>query len=194
MKITRVLGLAVVVVALATLSSKAQNVDISASNVKWTGYHLAKSYEHYGYVKLKSGELTINDGKLSAGSIVINMASISNTDLTDEKKNKNLVKDLKSARFFNTSEFPEASISITKVTARPNNEYALTAEIEIRGIKQNIEFVLSQSTANGKVVFDGKLEIDRIAHEVMYGWSIENAMLSNNFDLDVHIVLEQGSR
>jgi polyisoprenoid-binding protein YceI len=193
MKITRVLGLVVTVVALVALSANAQNVDMSASSVKWTGYHLAKSYEHYGYVNIKSGEITIKDGKLTAGSIIIDMNSISNTDLTDEKKNKKLVKDLKSERFFNASEYPEASISISNVTAKANGEYTLTAEIQIRGIKQNINLDLTQSTTGGKVVFDGKLEIDRIKHEVMYGWSIENAMLSNNFDLEVHIVVDQSS-
>ena len=193
MKITKVLGLVVTVVALAALSSNAQQVDMSASTVKWTGYHLAKSYEHFGYVKVKSGEITVKEGKLTAGSIVIDMTSIGNSDLTDEKKNKKLVNDLKSERFFNASDYPEASLSITKVTEKANGEYTLTGEIEIRGIKQNIDFDLTQSTTGGKVVFDGKLEVDRIKHEVMYGWSIENAMLSNNFDLEVHIVVDQSS-
>ena len=194
MKITRVLSLTMAIVALSAFASttlNAQQIDVSASTVKWTGYHLAKSYEHYGNIKVKSGEIIMKDGALTAGNIVIDMTSISNTDLEDAKKNQNLVKDLKSERFFYVEEYPEASIRITKVESSGSSQYNVAAEIQIRGIKQNIEFTLNRSTADGKTVLSGKLEVDRIKHEVNYGWTIENAMLSNTFDLDVHIVLSE---
>lgn len=194
MKITRVLSLTMAIVALSAFASttlNAQQIDVSASTVKWTGYHLAKSYEHYGNIRVKSGEITMKDGALTAGNIVIDMTSISNTDLEDAKKNQNLVKDLKSERFFYVEEYPEASIRITKVESSGSSQYNVAAEIQIRGIKQNIEFTLNKSTVDGKTILSGKLEVDRIKHEVNYGWTIENAMLSNTFDLDVHIVLSE---
>ena len=165
-------------------------INTSASTVKWTGYHLAKSYEHNGLVKVKSGKVDFNEGTLIGGNIVIDMTSLSNTDLTKAKDNQKLVKDLKSERFFNVATYPEASLVFTEVKKVNGSEYNVKADIEIRGIKEAIEFTLKQSTSGGSTAFDGKLEIDRIKHKVMYGWSIENAMLSNNFDLDVHIVVQ----
>jgi len=193
MKIRRVLSLAIAIMVLSTFIntiSHAQQVDVGASSVKWTGYHLAKSYEHTGYIKVKSGEVTFNEGKLTAGNIVIDMNSISNSDLEDAKDNQKLVNHLKSNQFFNAKDYPEASFSITKVEPMGTNKYNLTAEVTIRGIKQNINFILAQSSANGKVTLQGKLEIDRSKHEVMYGWTIENAIISNNFGLEVKIVIQ----
>ena len=74
---------------------------------------------------------------------------------------------------------------ITKAKKSGGN-YDVQGEIEIRGLKQMVSFNLSQSEKS----FDGTLTVDRTKHEVMYGWTVENAMLSNNFDLKFHIELE----
>ena len=168
---------------------KSSKIDTNASTVQWTGYHLAKSYEHNGFVKIKSGEVDFNEGTLIGGNIVIDMTSLSNTDLTKAKDNQKLVKDLKSERFFNVATYPEASLVLTEVKKVNGSEYTVKADIQIRGIKEAIEFTLKQSASGESTAFDGTLEIDRIKHKVMYGWSIENAMLSNHFDLNVHIVV-----
>ena len=189
MKITKILGLAVAFVAISAFASKAQKIDLSASTVKWTGYHLAKSYDHYGYIKIKSGEVTIKDGKLTAGNIIIDMNSISNSDLEDAKDNSKLVKDLKSERFFNVKEFPEASLVLTSIEGTGNGNYAVAAEVEIRGLKEKIEFNLVESEGKSGTTFKGQLQIDRTKHDVMYGWSVGNAILSNTIDLEVHIVV-----
>ena len=188
--------IATAIIAVTVLSGfvpalvTSSQINTSASTVKWTGYHLAKSYEHNGLVKVKSGEVDFNEGTLIGGNIVIDMTSLSNTDLTKAKDNQKLVKDLKSERFFNVAAYPEASLVLTEVKKVNGSEYNVKADIQIRGIKEAIEFTLKQSTSGESTALDGKLEIDRIKHEVMYGWSIENAMLSNHFDLDVHIVVE----
>jgi hypothetical protein len=66
-------------------------VDTEASQLKWTGYHLAKSYEHTGLIKLKSGKLTVSKGTITSGEFVADMNSITNTDITDADKNGKLV-------------------------------------------------------------------------------------------------------
>ena len=161
-----------------------QMINTDASTVNWTGYHLAKSYEHVGQVKIKSGEVKMENGSLVGGKVVIDMTSISNEDLEGDKNTK-LVNHLKSDDFFNAEKFPEAILTLNKV-AKSGDGYNVSGESEIRGIKQPVEFQLSQS---GKE-FSGKLSVDRTKHEVMYGWTLENAMLGNNFDLAFKIVVE----
>jgi len=162
----------------------AQEIDIEASTVQWTGFHLAKSYEHVGNVKIKSGEVKMKDGALVGGKVVIDMSSITNNDVEGDK-NAKLVNHLKSDDFFNVEKFPEASIVIMSVD-QSGDDYDVKGEVEIRGIKQPIEFTLTQSDNS----LDGTLSIDRTKHEVMYGWTLENAMLSNNFELEVHVVIK----
>lgn len=164
------------------------SIDPTKSSIKWTGYHLAKSYEHYGHVQIKSGAVEHDNGTLTGGTILLDMTAITNDDLTKAKDNTKLVKDLKSERFFNVAEFPTASLTITKVTEVDKQVYDIMADVTIRGITNPVEFQLTQTSSEGAVVLDGKLAIDRTKFDVMYGWSIENAMLSNTIDLEVHIV------
>ena len=165
------------------------NVDTKASKLKWTGYHLAKSYEHYGYVGIKSGQLSIEHGELIGGKIIIDMNTITNEDV-EGGKNAKLVKDLKSDRFFGVKQHPEASIEIKKSKKVSDETYNVTADIIIRGIRKEVQFpVKKTSNSGGKLEFTAQIEIDRIVHEVMHGWSIENAIMSNLFKIEATIVV-----
>jgi len=164
-------------------------VDLKSSNLKWTGYHLAKSYEHWGNIDIKSGTIGLENGDLVSAEIIIDMNSLTNKDLESKKDNTKLVNDLKSKRFFDVKEYPVAKLVIKNVLKKDNNSYNVTADITIRGITKEIGFIVKKVTStDSSVKFTADLEIDRIEHKVMYGWSIENAMLSNTFDLQVEIV------
>lgn len=163
----------------------------NASQLKWTGYHLAKSYEHNGNVKIKSGNLSIADGKISSGEFLIDMTSITNNDLTDTKNNAKLVNHLKSDDFFNAKKFPEAKVVIKK--SEPSGSgLKVTADLTIRGITKTIEFdaTLKDQDAN-LVEATADLKIKRTDFQVMYGWKIENAMLSDEFRMEVKLVVKK---
>lgn len=190
-----VIGILGLVMILAAFSIKpapeTYEIDTQKSFIKWKGYHLAKSYEHNGNISIKSGGLEIENGDLVSGNILIDMTSITNNDLTKEEDNQRLVKDLKSERFFNVAEFPEASLTIKSVV-KAGDEYKIDADITIRGITEPLSFTALIKSQGNSFTFHADLEIDRIKHEVMYGWSIENAMLSNKFSLEVELVAEKG--
>lgn len=174
------------ILVLASFSFKAfetKSVDTEKSSVKWTGYHLAKSYEHMGSIGIKSGSIEMDGDMITGGSIVIDMNSITNSDLEGEKKTK-LEGHLKSDNFFNVEEFPEAKLMIKSAT-KSGDTYAVTADIVIRGISQEIMF---DAKKNGNM-FEATFSVDRTVHEVSYGWTLENAMLSNEFQLEVSLAL-----
>lgn len=161
------------------------NVDTSASQLKWTGYHLAKSYEHWGYVKLKSGKVNVENGKITSGEFVIDMNSISNVDVEKEKDNEKLVGHLKSDDFFAVQSHPEAKLVIKKSDASGKT----TGDLTIRGITKEIEFQTTVEEASGsKLVAIADIKVDRTDYKVMYGWKLENAILSNEFRMEVKIV------
>jgi polyisoprenoid-binding protein YceI len=163
----------------------------SASQLKWTGYHLAKSYEHNGNVKVKSGSLSVAEGKISSGEFIIDMNTITNNDLTDTKDNTKLVNHLKSDDFFNVKKFPEAKVVIKK-SERSGAGLKVTADLTIRGITKTIEFdaTLKEQDAN-LVEATADIKIKRTDYEVMYGWKIENAMLSDEFRMEVKLVAKK---
>ncbi|MBX2900527.1 MAG: YceI family protein [Cyclobacteriaceae bacterium] len=163
-------------------------VDSGASQVKWTGYHLAKSYEHNGFVKIKSGKFSVSDGKLTAGEFVIDMNTISNSDVTDAKDNAKLVNHLKSDDFFGVKKFPEAKLLI-KGSEPTASGLRVTADLTIRGITKSILFDATLKEADGgKVEATATITVQRTDFEVMYGWKVSNAMLSGEFKMDVKLV------
>lgn len=187
----RIILMASVVFAFAFTSTDKVDtlkVDTQKSKVKWTGYHLAKSYEHTGFVEIKSGQLQISGNSLKGGEIVMDMTSITNTDVENEGKNKKLVNHLKSDEFFGVEKFPDAKIVIKK-SKKEDDVYKTTADLTIRGITKEIMFdTVIKSISNDKFEATAKLRVPRTEFEVMYGWSIENAMLDGEFQLDVTIV------
>ncbi len=163
----------------------------NASQLKWTGYHLAKSYEHNGNVKIKSGSLSIAEGKINSGEFIIDMNTITNNDLTDTKDNAKLVNHLKSDDFFYAKKFPEAKVIIKK-SEPTGSGLRVTADLTIRGITKTIEFdaTLKDQDAN-TIEATADLKIKRTDFQVMYGWKIENAMLSDEFRMEVKLVAKK---
>lgn len=164
-------------------------VDTNSTKIKWTGYHIAKSYSHYGHINAKSGELEIEDGNLKGGELIIDMTSIANDDLDDQAKNKKLVGHLKSEDFFYVEKYPEAALKIKNVVNAADGSYNVTGDLTIRGLTQEISFPVTKGKSGKNTVsFSAKLSIDRTKHEVLYGWSAENVIISDEFDLEIEIV------
>jgi polyisoprenoid-binding protein YceI len=177
------LSLTILLFAFTSIKKASYTVDTSKSSVKWTGYHLAKSYEHNGNIAIKSGNIAVNDGEISGGTFIMDMTSLSNNDLEGKKKTK-LEGHLKSDDFFAVDKYSEAKLVITAVDGNK-----ASGKITIRGITEEISFEIADVKVTDTMVSaTASLKVDRTKHEVSYGWTIENAMLSNEFQLDVTIV------
>lgn len=169
-------------------------IDTQKSTIQWTGYHLAKSYEHVGNVNIQSGSLALEDGKLSAGSFVIDMTSITNSDLTDAGKNGKLVGHLKSDDFFNVEKYPTAKLIITQANDVGNGKFKVMADLTIRGITKPIEFeTMIEEGKDDMIMASAEFNVERTQYEVMYGWSIENAMLDDDFTLKIDLTAKKSN-
>ncbi|MGV3761034.1 YceI family protein [Parapedobacter sp.] len=113
-------------------------VDTAQSTVHWTGRKV--SGEHHGDVQIKSGTLTVEEGKLVGGNFVIDLTTIANHDLDGEYKGK-LEGHLKSADFFDVDNHPEASFEITNVKdGAAAGQVVISGNLTIRGVTKNITF------------------------------------------------------
>lgn len=167
-------------------------VDLKSSQFKWTGYHLAKSYEHWGYVDLKSGSLLTDGKKITSGEFVIDMTTIVNKDLEDGKDNAKLVNHLKSDDFFGVEKHPEAKLVIKKTELKSGDTYSTVADLTIRGITKEINFeTVVKSIGDNSIEATADFKVKRTDFEVMYGWSIENAMLDGEFRIEVKLVAKK---
>lgn len=151
-------------------------VNPDASLVSWEGYKPTGT--HNGTVKVSAGKLSMKDGKLEAGSFVIDMNSINVLDLTGDDK-AGLEGHLKGSseddadHFFNVAKYPKATFEITKVAAVANDAEAntmvygnLTMKDQTHqiGFKANVE-----SAGNTVKVRTPKFNIDRTKWNVQYG-------------------------
>ena len=117
-------------------------IDTEASVILWKGSKPGK--DHVGTLKLNSGSLASSDKNISAGDFVIDMNSITNTDLDGQGKD-NLEAHLKGTvegkekDFFNITEYPTAGFVITSVTGE-NGDIMVSGNLTIKDKTHNIEF------------------------------------------------------
>lgn len=120
------------------VSGVAYTVDTTASKVMWKGTKVSGFHE--GTVNIKSGSLNVDNGALTGGSFVLDMNTISATDLEGEYKDK-LDGHLKADDFFGVATHPEATFTITEVKAGATaNDVVISGNLVIKGQTKNITF------------------------------------------------------
>jgi len=113
-------------------------LDLKKSVLHWKGFYTFKISEHHGEVYFKNGEIATIDERITGGSFLIDMNSITNEDYTLKR---GPVKHLKDTDFFDVAKFPEAKLVLTSVEYFPNtNTHEIYADLTIKGITKNIKF------------------------------------------------------
>ena len=104
---------------------------------------------------------------------------------------KKLQSHLHSKDFFDTENYPEAKLSIKKVTMR-NGGIIIDAELSIKSIIHPIEFVCEIFQSSDLATARGKMEIDRTLYDVTYRSAryfpnIGDRMIHDIFTIDFEI-------
>lgn len=162
-----------VAVPVAEIVDGKYSIDKEKSIVGWTGRNA--KYAHHGKIAVRSGDIVVQDKKISSGQIVLDMTTIKDEDLTDDMWRGILESHLKSSDFFDVENFPEASFefsSVEKIEAAhigtPNVN--ITGTLTIKGVANPIIFPamivpMEDGTLNGQAHFD----FDRTLWNVRYG-------------------------
>ena len=175
------------ILATALAFSQTKTVDVEKSTIRWVGKKITG--QHEGFINLKSGELEMNENKITGGYFVVDMESLYCTDLEGESKG-NLEGHLKSDDFFGVEKHPEASFRFTNVKANENGDHEITGNLTIKGITKTQTLVLSM--AENKTV--GTMVIDRTAFNVRYGSgkffsNLGDRTIDDNFQLIITLIL-----
>ena len=179
--ITTLVIVAFMTFSFTTAEGDKKEINVENSKVVWKGYKVTGSHE--GVIAIKSGHLNFDKDKLTGGSFIIDMSTITNTDLEGEYKGK-LEGHLKSDDFFGVTKFPSASLNFTNVESTGKNSYKVTGDITIKGKTESISFDLSVygNKANAS------LKIDRTKFDVRYGSTsffdgLKDKAIYDEFDL-----------
>ena len=186
----RTLKVVIVILSVGYAAVFGQKTEINSENTKivWTGKKIGRT--HSGEIKLKSGFLELDSHKLTGGEIVIDMNTISNTDVKNEEYRQKLVGHLKSDDFFGVEEFPTASFEITETASFKGNKALLKGKLTIKGKTEPISFEVE----NKGNAYLATIEIDRSMFDVRYGSksffnNLGDNAINDIFTLDIELSL-----
>lgn len=187
MKTLKVVAVILFVGVSAAFAQKTE-VNTEKTKVVWTGKKIGGS--HTGEIKLKAGHLELDGDRITGGEIVIDMNSISNTDLKDAGSNQKLVGHLKSDDFFGVEKFPTASFMITKGDSFTGNKAQIEGILSIKGTSEPISFEVENNGESYAAV----IEIDRSKFDVRYGSksffdNLGDKAINDIFTFDVELSL-----
>ena len=168
---------------------KVSNVTLNPdqSRIIWSGEMLGV-YMHEGTLNLKQTNITMNDGKITGGSFVADLTSITPTDKNYNPEEGStpdkLVGHLSSADFFDVENFPTANFEITKVEGS-----TAMGMLTIRGISSEEKVENIVITKDGeKVKISGDLVFDRKKYDVAWDSPMKDRILSKDIKLTIELI------
>ncbi len=179
-------------VTFAFAQKKAKGVQVAkvqTSDIRWWGYKVVKSEAttHTGFVKLKSGRFFFEDKVLTGGDFILDMRSLSNTDLTGEDQLK-LTNHLKSFDFFDVKKHPVAKFEITKILPSKNLDYGylVYGNLTLKGVRKTISFPANIRTNDKFIEFESaKFSINRRDFKAFYKSSIKDYLIKDQVDIQI---------
>jgi polyisoprenoid-binding protein YceI len=155
------------------------------SNIDWTGRKITGA--HNGTIAVKGGELILNDGKLTGGKIIVDVASIKILDINDPATNAQFAGHMASDDFFSTEKYPEATLEITSVSGNH-----VEGNLTIKDITHPVGFDAAINVNGNQLTATGKLVIDRTKYEMKFRSGnffkdLGDTLIYNDFELNVNV-------
>jgi len=150
-----------------TLNGAEYVVDKAASKVKWEAKKVTG--QHNGSISFANGSIVATGNKISGGSFVIDMKSLSNEDIADAGMKAKLMGHLASDDFFSIEKFPESKMVIKNVTPVSGDEFKFSADLTIKGITNPVEFNAKVTAVGDKLSADGVITVNRTLYGIKYG-------------------------
>jgi polyisoprenoid-binding protein YceI len=176
------------VVSVSAFAQDIYKVDTAATNIVWVGKKVTG--EHTGTVKAKSGSFTVKDGMITAGEVVIDMTSITVTDLTDKEYNAKFIGHITSPDFFDTTKHPESKF-VVKSVKKTSKGQEISGDFTMIGKTKPLKFIATDVKADGKeLTASAALVIDRTKWDLKYGSGsffkgLGDKAINNEFTLNV---------
>lgn len=148
-------------------------LDPGKSNMTWQGQKtLIKTWIDRGTIGLKSGSVTVKDGKATEGNIVVDMATI--VTLTTGKEGggqDQQSKHLKSADFFDVVKYPTAEFKLTsleKDSSSPDG-YTVKGTLKLKDATRPVTFPATVTAEGETLTMKASAQLDRTQWNVRYG-------------------------
>ncbi len=177
------------ITCLTTISNAQEklNINSSKSSIKWIGELTFHFGGHDGFINFKEGYFIKTNAVITGGEFIIDMNSITNTDIKEKRGKDSLVKHLKESDFFDTKNYPIAKLTITSVAYFEDKSMRIHADFTLKGITKPIRFNATPNYQEKSLTT--KFKIDRRAWNVNYKSKIKNSAISDAIGFEVTIKL-----
>lgn len=142
-------------------------VSTKTSQVDWIGKKVTG--QHTGTINIKEGTINLHDGHLSTGKIVMDMNSITNTDMPKDQGGDKLIGHLNSPDFFDVKNNSTATLDITSFKKTEGNKHEVSGTLTIKGISKPITFPATIEMKDGKLGAYAEVKVDRTLYDIKYG-------------------------
>lgn len=146
------------------------------SRIDWIGSKAGDF--HTGSFSVKSGQVQVDNGKLTGGSFVIDLANLKVTDAAGDR----LAGHLKSADFFDVAKFGEATYTISSVNYTSDTNCEINGNLSLKGASLPVKFTANIRSASEKGFFgQAYFSVDRTTFGILYKGP------SNDVQLAIHL-------
>ena len=143
-------------------SDASYTINPDQSIIVWTGREVTTS-KHFGNIYFASGKFEVKSGLISSGEFVVDMTTIDNQDLPEERRGR-LEAHLKSDDFFSVESHPTALLSILSSESLADGKWLVSGELTIKTFTHPVEFEMLNSNDGWKA----NLVFDRSKYEVKF--------------------------
>ena len=143
-------------------SDASYTINPDQSIIVWTGREVTTS-KHFGNIYFASGQFEVKSGLISSGEFVVDMTTIDNQDLPEERRPR-LEAHLKSDDFFSVESHPTALLSILSSESVADGKWLVSGELTIKTFTHPVEFEMLNSNDGWKA----NLVFDRSKYEVKF--------------------------
>ena len=144
------------------VSDAIYTIDPNQSIIVWTGREVTTS-KHFGNIYFASGQFEVKSGLISSGEFVVDMTTIDNQDLPEDRRGR-LEAHLKSDDFFSVESHPTALLSILSSESMSEGKWLVSGELTIKTFTHPVEFEMLNSNDGWKA----NLVFDRSKYEVKF--------------------------
>jgi polyisoprenoid-binding protein YceI len=193
MKRIFVILIALVFTAAVLPAQKKLVADAAATVIDWKGDKIVGSF-HVGTIDLKSGWLTVDGTSVTGGEFIVDMNSIKNTDVKDEKMRERLIGHLKSDDFFGVEKFPHSKLVITGSSKTADGKTLFRGNLTIKEATHPVEFTATESKSGNSVTYVAAISFDRSLYDVRFGSgkffsNLGDNAINDEIKLNVKLVL-----
>ncbi|CEJ69024.1 Protein YceI [Chryseobacterium oranimense G311] len=148
-------------------------VDVATSVVNWKAFHKGGMAPRWGTLNVKSGDLSVEGGQVTAGNFVIDMNTIKVDPASVTEKDKkpgDLEAHLKNPDFFDVAKNPTSDFKITSVTDLKD-----APKDAIAGANKTVSGNLTLSGKTVNVTFPAKVEVTDNSASVQAKFTVNRA-------------------